>query len=460
MASIGTLVVNLGANIGGLIRGLGRATAAVSSFTKNAVKQVSGMAVAMGSAIGGAGMAIGAAGIAAGGYAVKLASDAQKTQVALEVLLGSVESAEMVIQSMRDVAVESPFDAQQLIEATKVFVQFGQGANQAMTMVEALSKVAVGDAEKLDRLTLAMAQSAAAGRLMGQDLLQMINAGFNPLFYMSQRTGVSMQQLRKEMEKGNITYQMVQHELELLTTGTGRFANINARLTKTFSGQWQKFTEQLTNVGRTIGEAILPPATKFLKWINDLIPAIQATAKVMIAVFSAIGLSIKAMWETARDYTKASLTWMANAAIQTGKNIAAAIKSAFIGKSPMSNWKALPAFQAPDLGPAGRELAKTLESIFTEAAGKTKETVKQIGEDNPISNIRLGGGQQRRLTELPAAMLRGSAEAYSAIVRSRGGGDPVKDAIDAQTQALLDPLNAIAAQGKNKMPVELIGAIV
>jgi hypothetical protein len=204
----------------------------------------------------------------------------------------------------------------------------------------------------------------------------------------------------------------------------------------------------------------LPPATKFLKWINDLIPAIQATAKVMIAVFSAIGLSIEAMWETARDYTKASLDWMANAAIQTGKNIAAAIKAAFMGKSPMSNWKALPAFQAPDLGPAGRELARTLESIFTEAAGKTKETVKQIGEDNPISSIRLGGGQQRRFTELPAAMLRGSAEAYSAIVRSRGGGDPVKDAIDAQTQALLDPLNAIAAQGKNAMPVQLIGAIV
>ena len=460
MASIGTLVVNIGANIGGLIRGLGRATAAVSSFSTNAVKQVSGMAVTMGSAISGAGIAIGAAGIAAGGYAVKLASDAEKTQVALEVLLGSAESAQMVIQNMRNVAVESPFDAQQLIDSTKVMVQFGQGANDAMKTVEALSKVAVGDAEKLDRLTLAMSQSAAAGRLMGQDLLQMINAGFNPLFYMSQRTGVSMKELRRQMEAGNITYQMVQRELELLTTGTGRFAQINERLTGTFSGQWQKFLEQLTNVGRTIGEAILPPATRFLKWVNDLVPAIQTTAKVMIAVFSAIGLSIQAMWETARDYTIASLNWMANAAIQTANNIADAIKNAFMGQSPMNNWKALPAFQAPDLGPAGRQLAKTLEQIFTDAAVKTKDTVKQIGEDNPISNIRVGGGYTRKLTELPAAMLRGSAEAYSAIVRSRGGGKDVADAIDAQTMALLDPLNAIAAQGKNKMPVELIGAIV
>lgn len=460
MASLGTLVVNIGSNIGGLIRGLGQASAAVTSFSAGAAKKISGMAVSVGSAFAGAGMAIGAGVVAAGGYAVKLASDAEKTQVALETMLGSAESAQMVINNMRNVAIQSPFDAQQLIDATKVMVQFGQGANDAMSMVEALSKVAVGDSEKLNLLTRAMAQSASAGRLMGQDLNQMINSGFNPLFYMSQRTGISMKELRKQMEAGNITYQMVQREMELLTTGTGRFAKINERLTGTFSGQWQKFVEQLTAVGRSIGEAILPPATKFLVWVNKLMPAIQQTAKVVIAVFEAIGLSIQAMWETARDYTMASLQWMADAALKTAENIATAIQNAFTGESPMKNWQGLPNFKTPDLGPAGIKLAKTLETIFVDAGMQAKETVKQVGSDNPISNIRIGGNDTRRLTDLPAAMLRGSAEAYSAIVRSRGNGKDLAGAIDAQTMALLDPLNAIAAQGKNKMPVELIGAIV
>jgi tape measure domain-containing protein len=39
-----------------------------------------------------------------------------------------------------------------------------------------LGDVARGDAETLSRLTLAFGQMSASGRLMGQDLLQMINA--------------------------------------------------------------------------------------------------------------------------------------------------------------------------------------------------------------------------------------------------------------------------------------------
>lgn len=44
---------------------------------------------------------------------------------------------------------------------------------------------------------------------MGQDLNQMINAGFNPLQVISEKTGKSIAVLKKEMEQGAISSEMV-----------------------------------------------------------------------------------------------------------------------------------------------------------------------------------------------------------------------------------------------------------
>ncbi len=48
-------------------------------------------------------------------------------------------------------------------------------------VLQALGDVAAGDREKFHRLSLAFGQTQAKGRLMGQEVLQMTEAGFDPL---------------------------------------------------------------------------------------------------------------------------------------------------------------------------------------------------------------------------------------------------------------------------------------
>ena len=63
----------------------------------------------------------------------------------------------------------------------------------------------------------------ASGRLMGQDLLQMINAGFNPLSEISRKTGKSIGVLKEEMEKGKISAEMVTQAFYSATQAGGQF---------------------------------------------------------------------------------------------------------------------------------------------------------------------------------------------------------------------------------------------
>jgi tape measure domain-containing protein len=156
-------------------------------------------------ATAGALLAAATAGVGIGGWGLKLAADAEMSQVAFETMLGSAEKAKKMLADLKEFGAKTPFEFPQLRDNAKLLLNFGISADQIMPTLQMLGDVAGGDGEKLNGLTLAFAQMSSAGRLMGQDLLQMINAGFNPLQEISRTTGESMADLKKRMEAGGIT---------------------------------------------------------------------------------------------------------------------------------------------------------------------------------------------------------------------------------------------------------------
>ena len=94
----------------------------------------------------------------------------------------------------------------------------------------------MGNAERFQSLILAFAQVSANGKLMGQDLLQMVNAGFNPLSIISERTGKSIAVLRDEMSKGEISAQMMEEAFAAATAEGGKFYGMLEAQSQTING--------------------------------------------------------------------------------------------------------------------------------------------------------------------------------------------------------------------------------
>ena len=67
----------------------------------------------------------------------------------------------------------------------------------------------MGDKEKLGGLSLVFGQVASAGKMQGQDLMQFINAGFNPLKELQKMTGKTYAELQDMMSKGRIGFDAV-----------------------------------------------------------------------------------------------------------------------------------------------------------------------------------------------------------------------------------------------------------
>lgn len=162
-----------------------------------------------------------------------------------KVLLGSYDAAQQKMRELEKTAQTTPFQLRELAEAQQLMLSFGVEADKTNTYMQQIGDVSLGNAEKFQRLALAFSQTQAAGKLMGQDLLQYINAGFNPLLVISQKTGESMLQLRKRMSDGRISSLEVAEAFKIATSEGGRFHRGLLELSGTATGLTSTIKDQL-----------------------------------------------------------------------------------------------------------------------------------------------------------------------------------------------------------------------
>jgi tape measure domain-containing protein len=203
-------------------------------------------------------VAIGAAITSFGRAAINAAKDYEVLKVAFTTFVGSATLAEQKIKELRQFAAETPFTVDEVFKASRTLLGYGVAAGELIPIIKRLGDIAGGTGAPLERIALVFGQVRAAGRLYGQDLLQLINAGFNPLQEISRTTGKSFAQLKDEMRKGLITFQQVNDAFISATSEGGKFFNLTNALANTTQGRLARLKEEWNELLRVIGEGLLP----------------------------------------------------------------------------------------------------------------------------------------------------------------------------------------------------------
>jgi tape measure domain-containing protein len=202
---------------------------------------------------------------------VQLAADAETAGVAFEVLTGSAEKAQKILADMRRLDRESPLGMTDFQAAAKTMIGFGVSSEDAAKRLEQLSAVSMGNAERFQTLSLAFSQTTAAGRLMGQEVLQFVNSGFNPLQQISKMTGESMAELKARMEAGGISIREVEAAFDAATSKGGMFFGMNEKIANTAAGQYAKLQGDLRLIGIEFGNSIIPSLKSSVELTRNLI---------------------------------------------------------------------------------------------------------------------------------------------------------------------------------------------
>lgn len=185
---------------------------------------------------------------------VSVRQSIEQSEAALTSFLGSKEKADQMMESFKEMAATTPIDLETLSSSTQTMLGFGVSAETAGKMMHVLGDISGGNTQKFQSLSLAFSQMSSAGRLMGQDLLQMINAGFNPLTEMSRQTGKSIAELKEEMSKGAISSQQVTEAFISATEEGGRFHGMLKAQSQGLAGSFAKLKGAMNGMYNELGK--------------------------------------------------------------------------------------------------------------------------------------------------------------------------------------------------------------
>lgn len=258
-------------------------------------KKGAGVAVA---AVGAVTAALGA-GVVAG---VKYNASIESYQTSFEVMTGSAEKAAEVIDKLKKVGAETPFELPDLADTTQLLMNYGFSADEAMDKMMMLGDISQGSADKMSRIATAYGQMSSAGKVSLEDVKQMIEAGFNPLQEISESTGESMASLYDRISKGTISVDEITASMQRSTSEGGKYFQSMEKQSQTFSGlistlkdnAQQLLGEVVKPISDGLTESLLPAAISAIEQLtqgfeeNGVSGMIQAAGNIVNGLFAGI----------------------------------------------------------------------------------------------------------------------------------------------------------------------------
>lgn len=220
---------------------------------------------------------------------VRIRGEFQDMETAISTLVGQ-EMADTLMPKIKEMAKISPLTMTDIVGAEKMMLGFNIEAEKTIDYLRAISDVSMGSSQKFNSLTLAFSQMSAAGRLMGQDLNQMINAGFNPLQIISEKTGKSIAQLKEEMSKGAVSAEMVQQAFLDATAAGGKFYNMSENASKTINGQISMMQDAMDAMYNEIGTKTEGIIIKSIQMATSMIQNYEKIGKVLAGLVATYGV--------------------------------------------------------------------------------------------------------------------------------------------------------------------------
>lgn len=224
------------------------------------------------------------------GEIINVRSEIQSLSVSFETLLGSKEKADQLFGQIRKYAANTPMQLNDLAAGAQTMLGFNIEAKKVMPIMQAIGDISMGNRDKFNSLTLAFAQMSATGKLMGQDLLQMINAGFNPLTVISEQTGKAISTLKDEMSSGAISAKMVEDAFKAASAEGGKFHGMLDQQSKTLRGSISNLQGAFTDMLNDFGESSEGIITGGVNTAYEMVKNYKETAETLLVLIGIMGV--------------------------------------------------------------------------------------------------------------------------------------------------------------------------
>lgn len=204
--------------------------------------------------IAGVGVALGALGLAS----VKAAGQMEQTRIAFTTLLKDGEKAKSFLSELEKFAASTPFELPGVLDASKRLLAFGFSAEQVIPILTAVgdSAAALGIGEEgIQRLTLAIGQMQAKGKVSAEEMLQLAEAGVPAWEMLANKIGTDIPTTMDKASKGQIS---AAEGIQAVISGmNSKFGGMMEQQSQTINGIMSNIQDSVTQSMVVIGDKII-----------------------------------------------------------------------------------------------------------------------------------------------------------------------------------------------------------
>ena len=245
-------------------------------------------------------VALAAVGVMGAKAGIETAAGMEQARISFTTMLGDGVKAKALLSDLAKFAAETPFDLVGLQESASKMLAVGVGADKVIPIMRTLGNVTSGmgtGAEGIQRATLALQQMTNKGKITGEEMMQLQEAGINGWTALAAATGKSVPELQKLSQSGKLGSESVALLMDTLASGKGfeKFNGLMEAQSKSLSGLWANLGDTL-NQG--LGQAVQPliPLLKdglggAIQFLAEWLPKVGTGIQSAVTWFQSLGSS-------------------------------------------------------------------------------------------------------------------------------------------------------------------------
>lgn len=207
-------------------------------------------------------------------------SQFEQYETSFAVMLGNMQSAKDLMSDLQDFAARTPYTVPDVTQNAQLLMNYGVEAENIIKTLTQLGDLSQGSVDKLNRISLAYGQMLAKGKVTGEELRQMTEAGVPLTQALADNMGIATSELMKFIEKGEVGIPELNSAIEGLTTGTGKFAGMMEKQSQTLAGQWSTLKDNMGAFAREIGEEAFAETKSALAGISQEFAALKKSGEL------------------------------------------------------------------------------------------------------------------------------------------------------------------------------------
>jgi tape measure domain-containing protein len=252
-------------------------------------------------------------------YTIKKASEMENVTASFTPLMGGVKKATELVDRLNVEAATTPFQFENISKVAKQLLPvMNQDIDKTAKTFRMLGDTAGGNAQKLDSITRGYTKAMLKGKVDMESLNMIAEAGVPIFTEMAETMGYgkdNMQGMFKEISTGKVSTDILTKTFEKMTSKGGIFFQGMVISSKTLSGVWSTFKDNIAITAASIGQTLLPYikelvskgiviAGKVLAWVqanreliktkvDKFIKGLVSTLTTLYRVFSVVFKIIK-----------------------------------------------------------------------------------------------------------------------------------------------------------------------